>query len=376
MKRSILLVDDERDSLDPIAMLLENEYNVLLAETGEAALSLLEKENIELVVADQRMPGMTGVELLTRVKELYPEIVRLILSAYADFEAMLKAINEGRVYRYIIKPWDIDDMKLTIKQALEWKDLRASKGKLAADLADTNKDLLKKTRQLEEAQEELIKREKLAAVGRFAAEMAHEMNNHLVVLLGMNNMLTRTRENEIQDLKALERQVQTLGGMATHIRDFARGASLPFMPSRISPAGPVEEVLRVCRYHPSFRDIEIEFEKGELKSWLLDSQQVNHLLLNLLKNAAQASEAGSKIIVRIEITGDTLEYRIIDHGVGIPDKAAEKLFEPFYSTKDQEGTGLGLSICKQVMNAHGGTLTFEDTPGGGATFIAKFPQKP
>ncbi len=163
-KRSLLLVDDEPDSLEPIGILLEQEYHVLTASSGSEALDLLEGTAAEVIIADQRMPGMTGVDLLATVRKRHPGIVRLILTAYTDFDAMLKAINEGRVYRYIIKPWDPEDMMLTIRQAFDWKDLREAQGRLAAELAEAN-TLAKSNKKLEEARATVLAQEKLAAVG-------------------------------------------------------------------------------------------------------------------------------------------------------------------------------------------------------------------
>ena len=128
MRRTVLIVDDELDSLEPMGYLLEEEYRVVTADSGRAALALLAQERVEVILADQRMPGMTGVELLVRARELYPEVVRLILTAYTDFGAMLEAINKGQVYRYIIKPCTSEDLLITIRQALEWKDFQATHG--------------------------------------------------------------------------------------------------------------------------------------------------------------------------------------------------------------------------------------------------------
>jgi len=173
-KRTLLLVDDERDSLDPMELLLKEQYNVLTAQSGVEALDILKKNDIDIVIADQRMPGMTGVELLVKVKELYPGIVRVVLTAYTDFEAMIKAINEGSVYRYIIKPWDVDDMRLVIKQALEFKDLRAAKGELAADLAAAHQALAKTHEELTERHKELMRAYSQLAMDRITEAIEEE----------------------------------------------------------------------------------------------------------------------------------------------------------------------------------------------------------
>ncbi|MBW2263083.1 MAG: hybrid sensor histidine kinase/response regulator [Deltaproteobacteria bacterium] len=367
-KRTILLIDDELDSLEPVQMLLEDDYAVFTAEGGEAALRLLENEAVDMVIADQRMPGMTGVELLARVRELCPEIVRLILTAYTDFEAMLMAINEGRVYRYIIKPWDETDMQVTIRQALEWKDLRASQGRLSAEIAEANRALADRNRQLEQAQETIIDQEKRAVVGRFAAEMAHEINNHLQIIMGVNETVTSTDEEYRK--RIIQEQAQMLVWIASDIRDFAQGAAMPFTPRPVDPAAPVEQVLRACSYHPSFRSIELKLEKGPLTTFVMDPRQVKHLLFNLLKNAARATDGKGSITVQLAVDGDLI-VRIVDHGSGIPADIKEKIWEPFFTTAEQNGAGLGLSICRHVVEMHGGGISCEDTPGGGTTFVVR-----
>ena len=173
-KRTLLLVDDEKDSLDPMKLLLQEQYTVLAAQSGAEALELLKTNDVDIVISDQRMPHMTGIELLVKVKGLYPGIVRVVLTAYTDFEAMIKAINEGHVYRYIIKPWDVDDMRLVIKQALEFKDLRAARGELAADLASAHGELAKTHEELTERHKELMRAYNQLAMNRITEVIEEE----------------------------------------------------------------------------------------------------------------------------------------------------------------------------------------------------------
>ena len=154
-KRTVLIADDEPDCLAPMELLLHEQYAVLTAANGAEALELLNANRVDILIADQRMPRMTGVELLTKVRELYPDIVRVVLTAYTDFEAMIAAINEGRVYRYIIKPWDVDDMRLVIRQALDWRDLRLQTCQLAADLSEAHWELADRHKELERAYADL-----------------------------------------------------------------------------------------------------------------------------------------------------------------------------------------------------------------------------
>jgi signal transduction histidine kinase len=371
-RHTLLLVDDEIDALEPMSMLLEDDYRVLTAGSGAQALERLEREKVDIVIADQRMPGMTGVELLARVRELYPDVVRLILTAYTDFEAMLEAINAGRVYRYIIKPWDPDDMRVTIRQALQFRDLVLTKGRLDAEIAEAHSDLAERTRKLEEAQETIIQQEKLAAVGRFAAEMTHEINNHLQVILGVN--MERDIYGPEEQRRIIEQQARMLHLITQDIRDFSLGASLPFVPQEVDPVQICEEVVRTCEHHPTFRDNTVIFEHVGTGRFMLDARQFKHLLFNLLKNAAHASPPGRSVQINLEMD-EEMKVMVVDRGAGIADEHKERIFEPFFTTSGSKGTGLGLSICQRVVQMHDGAMEVEDTPGGGATFVVTLPRR-
>lgn len=367
---TILLVDDEMDALEPMEMLLMDDFRVLTASGGEQALEVMDHEDVQLIIADQRMPGMTGVELLARVRELYPRCVRLILTAYTDFEAMLTAINEGRVYRYVIKPWDPDDMLVTIRQALEFRDLMVEKGKLSAEIAEAHRDLAERTRQLQAAQETIIRGEKLAAVGRFAAEMTHEINNHLQVILGVSTMDGIYDEHERHGI--IEDQARLLHGITQDIRDFALGARMPFSPREEDPVKVCRDVIRTCTHHPAFRSVDIRLEHGASRECSMDVRQFKHLLFNLLKNASHASPSGAIIDVNL-VVADHVTLTVSDHGKGVDEQIRQRIWEPFFTTEEETGTGLGLSICKRVVEAHGGTIDLDETLGGGATFVVRLP---
>ena len=368
-KRVILLVDDDQDVLVPMSILLEDAYRVATATGGGEALVMLEGEKVELVIADQRMPGMTGVELLTRVRERYPDIVRLVLTAYTDFDAMLKAINEGQVYRYIIKPWDQDDMRLTIRQALEWKDLRDSQGRLSAEVSEAHRLITQRNIELERAHDTILRQEKLTAVGQFAAEMAHEMNNHLQILLSANE---EQLQRAMEDQQVIADQARMMVTIAKDIRDFSIDSTLSFEPKLTDPLESVEFVMRSCSYHPDFRHIKLRLDKEAVAKCRLDARQFKHMLMNLLKNAAHASPAGSEIVIYLDV-GRDMVLKVVDHGKGIPEGRRDRVWEPFFTTNEKIGTGLGLSICRQVVEMHGGTIDFEETRGGGTTFTVSIP---
>ena len=120
MKRhSLLIVDDEKEILRSLSLTFMQDYEVFTASSGIEALAILERQDIALILADQRMPEMTGVELLTKVFQINPNAIRIILTGYTDTAALIEAINQGQIYRYITKPWDRQELRITIKRALE-----------------------------------------------------------------------------------------------------------------------------------------------------------------------------------------------------------------------------------------------------------------
>src|ERR671938_250642 len=113
MPFKILIVDDEPANLRLLERLFRRDYAVVAAPSGGEALRLLEQHDVALLITDQRMPGMTGIELLKRTAALRPHMVRIILTGYTDMEALVDAINCGQVYRYVAKPWNNEDLRLT-----------------------------------------------------------------------------------------------------------------------------------------------------------------------------------------------------------------------------------------------------------------------
>ena len=117
-QHTILCVDDEPHNLDALQRSLRKEYSVITAASGPEALEQLQSHSISLIITDQRMPHMTGVEFLEKSLEVCPEVIRIILTGFTDVEDLIGAINTGRVYRYITKPWDPHDLRLTVRRAL------------------------------------------------------------------------------------------------------------------------------------------------------------------------------------------------------------------------------------------------------------------
>ncbi|MEM0994872.1 MAG: histidine kinase, partial [Bacteroidota bacterium] len=152
-KYHLLYVDDEADNLFAFKAVFRRYHRVTLAESGAAALDILAKEQVDLLISDQRMPGMTGTELLEQVRTQYPSVVRMILTGYSDLNAIVDAINKGKIYHYFTKPWDFEEVKLVIENALE--TLRLRKENQALQLRNAQLEKANALSQIEVLKEQL-----------------------------------------------------------------------------------------------------------------------------------------------------------------------------------------------------------------------------
>ncbi len=130
-RHTILFVDDEKNILNSLKRLLRKEdYRILNALSGEEGLKILAENEVHLVITDLRMPEMNGIEFLTRLKVDYPDLIRIILTGYTDVDTLIESINKGHVYKFFLKPWNDDDLKIEIRKALERYDLIAANKRL------------------------------------------------------------------------------------------------------------------------------------------------------------------------------------------------------------------------------------------------------
>jgi response regulator RpfG family c-di-GMP phosphodiesterase len=140
-KLKVLYVDDEVHNLTSFKATYRRDFDIYFAESAKEGLKVLEENEIHIVLSDQRMPVMTGVEFLKILKEKYPDTIRILITGYSDIEAVIDAINQGQVYRYVSKPWDPQDLLLVIQQAHEVYSLRMENVRLMEELKVANKQL-------------------------------------------------------------------------------------------------------------------------------------------------------------------------------------------------------------------------------------------
>ena len=157
-KHTVLCVDDEENILSSLKRLLRKEdYRLLTACGGKEGLALLDANEVHLVMTDQRMPGMSGVEFLSRVKEKYPDVIRIILTGYTEVDSITESINKGHIYKFFLKPWNDQNLQLEIRQALEQYDLIKTNKELHKKVVEQNEELKRVNENLEELVRERTK---------------------------------------------------------------------------------------------------------------------------------------------------------------------------------------------------------------------------
>ncbi|MDB5249772.1 MAG: response regulator [Segetibacter sp.] len=138
---NVLYIDDEVDNLNSFRATFRREFNITTAESAEDAIKILEKEDIHVILSDQRMPKMTGIEFFEHIQPLFPDPIRILITGYTDINAVIDAINRGEVYKYLSKPWNEDDVKIFVEKAFEVFRLRKENLELTDKLIDVNKKL-------------------------------------------------------------------------------------------------------------------------------------------------------------------------------------------------------------------------------------------
>jgi two-component system NtrC family sensor kinase len=256
-------------------------------------------------------------------------------------------------------------------------------GRLAIELEHMVEALRARDQQLREAADRVIRSERLAAMGRMAAHVTHEVRNPLTSIHLNTEMLEEEialaggdtnaeRRAEITKLLgSIRREVDRLGSITEEYLRLARLPSPKLEPEDLGAL--TREVVAFVRRELSDAGVEIVLEVDDaLPLVSADEAQIRQSLLNLLRNAREAMAAGGRIDVSVRREGDTIVVRIADRGEGVPEDVRLKMFDAFYSTKER-GTGLGLPLTQQIVLAHRGTIRCEDREGGGAVFVITFP---
>ena len=364
-KYPILYIDDEVENLEAFQDEFEEYFTIHTASTGAEGIRLLAQEEIAIVLADQRMPVMSGVEVLAEAQKIDPGVLRILITAYADIEVVIDSINKGNVYRYFKKPWEHEDIRTGVMRGIEHYHTERERERLQAEKIENMKKMIRSNR--------------LAAVGTMVSGLVHEIRNPMVAIQSFLQLMPR----KMADRDFLTRYSQIAQGEADRIEKL--------LENMLSFARPARPVLRLCDMNElvdrTMQLLEFQarrsklcmvFEKdASLPMVYTDPNQMAQVLQNLGMNAIQAMGPSGQLTFRSFLAEDKPEgprvaLEVRDTGPGIPNQHLEKVFDPFFTTRD-EGTGLGLSISYQIINEHKGVLHVDSEPGQGTTFTIYLP---
>lgn len=370
--QNLLIVDDEIRVLDVLVKTFESDYRIFKATNGIDALEILKRSPVEVIITDERMPKMGGMTFLKSAREIVPNTVNIILTAYTDLSVAIDAINSGIVYRYLVKPWDTEELKITIRQAFERFDLFNENKVLTQELLNKNTELQKKLVELRETQEKLLRTEKLAVVGQLTASIGHELRNPLSRIKTAAALL----RNEINDsnsesdelLKIVDNEVMISTKIINDLLDFSRERKSNLKPSDLNEV--VATTLKRMRF-PDYISIDLQLDQT-IPQLNLDDGQIQQIIINLILNSIQATADGGKVYIKTIRNGNSVDLTIKDTGCGIPQENLDKIFEPLFTTKPK-GIGLGMSIVKMLIEKHGGHIHIQSRMNIGTTVTVTFP---
>jgi signal transduction histidine kinase len=366
---AVYVVDDDTLVTDSLsrALALETDWRVLAFNDGANALAAMPRTPPDAVLSDFKMPGMDGLVFLGRVRAQFPDTVLMLLTGYADKESAIRAINEVGIWQYVEKPWDLGDLIVKIKQGLERRAL-------VGELRHKSSTLESRLDELERAHDELVRAERMAAVGRVASGLAHEIGNQLALVGYAEAIRERVVDPEVANFADVIVAAQRrLAALVDEIKDFARGAAAGYHREPGDVAAAVEEALGILRFDADVKAHRLNVQLQRRPLGRIHRGKITQVVVNLVRNAAQASPLGAEVDVIVDEAADgSAIIRVLDRGHGMEPDVVARLGEPFFTTKER-GSGLGLGISRRVIDEHKGRLDIRSAPGCGTEVVVSLP---
>ena len=371
---TILLVDDEPRIVSALQRLLRREgYRILTADSGAAALVILNQESVDIILSDLRMPEMDGFAFLGAVQDRGLEAARVLMSGNADLKLVIDGVNEGRFSQFIEKPWVDDALKMSLRKLIEAQQLARENKELMKALRSQNQMLNQAS---EKAASEIQQKERLFAT------ISHEIRNPLHGIQGILELLSR--DSVGSDQKLLSTAITSAGFMRQIIDDVldyskVEAGKMVLQKVAFSPVALATDVISLMKPMATGQQLALDlyYEEAIAQRFFKgDDFRIRQILNNLLSNAIKYTKKGS---VGVEITVDpVLKIAVMDTGIGIPEDKMALLFDAFVMTNDQHdrmfgGTGLGLTIVKNLTELMGGEIGVSARQGGGTVFTLSLP---
>ncbi len=357
-KQTILCVDDEIDNVQALERIFRAKYTVLRATSGREALQILDQQRgpVSLILTDQRMPEMTGVEFLAQTIQKFPDTIRILLTGYTDIESIVSAVNTGQISRYLTKPWDPVDLQATVDQAVE-------RFVMARELKEKNVELEKAYSELKTLDQ---------AKNQFMVLINHELKTPLTAILSFSDLLKETHLTEDQSLclDRIQKSADRLKGLIEDVllvvgseTKTLRAKSQPFETHNLDLKLPMPLQQMLNRKSQS-----LQVHIPEMKI-VADLTMIRQVLFRLLHNAIKFGHEGSAIELKTEpTTPHRVKFSVINEGAPISSQVIDKILKPFFIDEDvmnhSAGMGLGLTVCQAILKAHSTHLHIENRDTG------------
>ena len=380
-KFAILYVDDEEMSLSIFARAFSDRFRILTAPNALEGLQILEahKDEIGLLMTDQRMPGEKGVWLLERARRLRPRIIRVLVTAYSDMDAAIAAVNSGAIYKYVSKPWDPPQLQETLMHGLEFFIVQSERDKLLQEKMSVLRNMLIADR--------------IVSLGLLAAGLSHHIRNSLVAVKTFLDLAPVKMNEEKTDLNSLrnpdfwrdyhqnvQSQIEKINSLLKDLWTASENPSTPFS-EEVSIHDMIDAAIKSLADQFAARRITIENNvPASLPALRVDKPKFQRLFELLLKEELAMLPAGTTI----KLVGELVEkekpeiaIEISDNGPGLPKDALRAVFDPFaVQGRVASEYGIHLMACFFIIHHHGGKMEARSLPGFGTTFLLRIPLQP
>ena len=377
-KFAILYVDDEAQSLKMFARAFSDQFRIITAESATEGLKLLEqhRDEIGLLMTDQRMPGEKGVWLLERTRQLRPRIIRILATAYSDMDAAIAAVNTGSIYKYVTKPWDPPQLEHTLKRGLEFFMVQSERDELL--------------KQKMSVLHNMMIADRIVSLGLLAQGLSHHMRNSLQAVKTFLDLAPAKLQDEKTNAAELrnpefwkeyyqnvQTQIEKINNMLKDLWAASEKPTVEFN-DQVHLNAVVRETVAILQAELAAKSIVVENNIPDALPVLqVDKPKFNRLLELLLKDEIVSLPAGSRVTLTATATGDHLQLQVRDNGPGLPQEALRLVFDPFVVRTDTPMEyGINLMACYFIVHHHGGKIEAHSEPGQGTTFTLQLPLNP
>lgn len=358
-KIRVLYIDDEPNNLLSFQASFRRHYEIYTAETVSDGLNILNDKDIQVILADQRMPKTTGVEFFNIVRKAHPYPVRILLTGYTDLESIIDAINKGEIFRYIKKPWDEIELMTAIQNGFE--------------MYQTRKQLRGKVDELQKANDEL---------NRFVYSTSHDLRSPLANILGILNLAKLQQPGKGQDsneyFAMIESCVNKMDAFIHKTIEYYKGIRLDDVYEDVDFEKMFRDSIEMCNMQNPQIVFDVKVDQPVV--FRCDGFRLSLILNNLISNAVKyqrVDEAHPKVTLTATVTDKEATIHIEDNGVGIIEEHLNKIFQIFFRSTDyKNGLGIGLYIVKEALTRIGGNIYVKSQFGQGTAFTLVVPNQP